>query len=309
MRSLLFSIAAFLTLQEDTLERARALAESGRAADAVKLLESRTRTEPRAPELAYLAQLQAENGALPQAVATLRRALALAPEQDGLRVTLGAMLFELRRYDDARGELELAVARRAGSALAHYYLAAVYQGLSRLDDAEAAAERAVELSPTPARAPLASLEPAPSVAARHLLAEIRFERGEIEGLEPILREVLEAEPDLSSPRYLLARSLSRLGRAEEAEKELARFDSVKRAEAHIAQGLDLSRLGRREEAIAELKLALDVHPEHARALFQMGRELLRVGRRNEAIPFLERALAIRPDARAEVDRLLDSFPD
>jgi tetratricopeptide (TPR) repeat protein len=308
MRSLLLPVAVVLGIQEDTLERARSLAETGRAAQAVKLLEARTRAEPRAPELAYLAQLQAENGALPQAAATLRRALSLAPEQDGLRVTLGAMLFELRRYVEARSELELAIARRAGSPLVHYYLAAVYKGLSRIEDAEAAAKRAIELSPPPARAPLAVLKPAPSVAARHLLAEIRFERGETEGVEPILREVLEVEPDLASPRYLLARSLMRRGRAGEAEKELARFDRVKRAEAHLAQGLDLSRLGRADEAIAELSLAAEAHPEHARALFHLGRELLRVGRKAEALPLLERALAIRPDARAEVERLLDSFP-
>jgi tetratricopeptide (TPR) repeat protein len=308
MNPLVLSITAFLALQEDTLERARALSESGRAAEAAKLLEARTRTEPRAPELAYLAQLQAEAGAVPQAVESLRRALLLAPGEDGLRVTLGAMLFELRRYDEARSELELAIARRAGSALAHYYLSAVYQGLSRLDDAEAAVRRAIEISPLPARAPLAASGPAPSIAARHLLAEIRFERGETESLESILREVLEVEPDLASPRYLLARLLTRLGRPVEAENELARFDRVKRAEAHIAQGLDLSRLGRREEAIAELNLALEAHPDHARALFQLGRELLRAGRRNEALPLLDRALAIRPDAKAEVDRLLDSFP-
>jgi Flp pilus assembly protein TadD len=67
----------------------------------MKLLQSRSRTEPRAAELAYLAQLQAAAGGLPQAVATLRRVLELAPEQDGLRVTLGAILFDLRRYGEA----------------------------------------------------------------------------------------------------------------------------------------------------------------------------------------------------------------
>jgi len=307
MSLLILSLVAFFSLQEDTLDRARLLAESGRLAEAVRLLESRTRTEPRAPELAYLAELQAAAGGLPQAAATLARALSLAPEQDGLRVTLGAILFELRRYEEAKGELELAIARRPNAALAHYYLAAVYRGLARLDLAESAAERAIELSPPPpSRAPLDSSEPAPGVAARHLLAEIRFARGE--EVEPILREVLAVEPEHASARYLLARSLQRRGRTDEAALELRRFDGIKRAEAHLTQGLDLLRLGRREEAIAELGLAVEASPENARALYFLGRELLRAGRKDEAGPLLDRVLALRPDAVSEVERLLDSFP-
>jgi tetratricopeptide (TPR) repeat protein len=93
----------------------------------------------------------------------------------------------------AKSELELAIARRPNAALAHYYLAAVYQGLGRLELAEIAAERAIELSPPPSRAPLDSSEPAPGVAARHLLAEIRYGRGE--AVEPVVRDVLAIEPE------------------------------------------------------------------------------------------------------------------
>src|SRR3989304_3272011 len=67
MRLGILSLVAFFSLQEDTLDRARLLAESGRLAEAVRLLESRTRTEPRAPELAYLAELQAAAGGGPPA--------------------------------------------------------------------------------------------------------------------------------------------------------------------------------------------------------------------------------------------------
>jgi cytochrome c-type biogenesis protein CcmH/NrfG len=138
-----------------------------------------------------------------------------------------------------------------------------------------------------------------------LLAEIRFSRGE--EVEPILREVLAVEPEHASARYLLARSLQRHGRAGEAALEWRRFDGIKRAEAHLAQGLDLARLGRREEAIAELRLAVGASPENARALYFLGRELLRAGRKDEAGPLLDRVLALRPDAVSEVERLLDSF--
>jgi Flp pilus assembly protein TadD len=89
--------------------------------------------------------------------------------------------------------------------------------------------------------------------------------------------------------------------------ELRRFDGIKRAEAHLTQGLDLLRLGRREEAIAEFTLASQAHPDNARVLFLLGRELLRAGRKDEAGPLFDRVLDLRPDAASEVAGLLDSF--
>jgi tetratricopeptide (TPR) repeat protein len=215
------------------------------------------------------------------------------------------MLFELRRFEEAKGELELAVARHAGDARAHYYLAAVYRGLVRLDMAEAMARRAVELSPKPVPAPLDSREPLPAVAARQLLAEIRFARGE--DVESAVREVLAAEPDHASARYLLGRSLQRSGRPAEAADELRRFDRIKEAEGHKALARDLSSLGRRDKAIDELERALEVNPDDVRALFLLGRELLWAGRKDEAGPVLDRVLALRADAGSEVARLRDSF--
>ncbi|MGH9323585.1 MAG: tetratricopeptide repeat protein [Vicinamibacteria bacterium] len=296
--------AAAVAAQEDALERARMLAESGRTAEAIEFLESYTRHSPRPAELVYLAQLQAEAGGLPQAAVSLSRALDRAPDQEGLRVTLGAMLFELRQYEDAKRELELVLERRSSSALAHYYLAAVEKGLSDLDRAERSAERAVELLPPAGPAPLDSSEPAPAAAARHLLAEIRFELGK--EVEPLLREVLAIEPGHASAHYLLARYLSRSGRSEEAEAELLLFSRMKRAEAHLSQGRDLARIGRTEEAIAEMRLAVEARPDDPRSLFFLGRELLRTGARSEALALLERAVALRPDAKAEVEKLLSS---
>jgi tetratricopeptide (TPR) repeat protein len=298
------SVAAVLALQEDAIARARLLVERGRVAEAKSFLAASTRKEPDAPALAYLAQLHAATGGLPQAVDALSRALDLAPDQDGLRVTRGAMLFELRRFEEARQELELAVSRRSGLALAHYYLGAVYQALARPDDAEKAALEAIARSPAPQAAPLESMEAEPGVAARHLLAEIRFARGE--NAESLLREVLEVEPDHASARYLLARTLQKRGEEDEARRELERFEAVKRAESRLVQSRQLLVLGRRKEAMAELAAAVESCPDHARALFLLGRELARGGRGPEAGAIFERLLAIRPDAADEVAPFLPS---
>jgi predicted Zn-dependent protease len=295
------SIAAALAVQEDPIARARLLAERGQVAEAMSFLTASTRNEPNAPAFAYLAELHAVSGGLPQAVDALSRALDLAPDQDALRATRGAMLFELRRFEEARQELELAAARRPGMALAHYYLGAVYQALGRPGDAEKAALEAIARSPAPGAAPLESMQAEPAVAARHLLAEIRFARGE--NAEPLLREVLAAEPDHASARYLLARTLQKRGEGEGARRELERFEAVKRAESGLVQARQLLALGRRADAMAELTAAVESCPDHARALFLLGRELAREGRRGEASEIFDRLLAIRPDAAEAVARI------
>jgi cytochrome c-type biogenesis protein CcmH/NrfG len=141
----------------------------------------------------------------------------------------------------------------------------------------------------------------PAVAARHLLAEIRFARGE--NAEPLLREVLAAEPDHASARYLLARTLQKRGEGEGARRELERFEAVKRAESGLVQARQLLALGRRADAMAELTAAVESCPDHARALFLLGRELAREGRRGEASEIFDRLLAIRPDAAEAVARI------
>ncbi len=296
-------ISSLFLVQDSTLERARLLAESGRVRDSIRLLESRPLASATPQELAFLAQLYASTGGVPQAVTALGQALERAPEQTGLRITRAAMLFDLTRYDEARTELErvLKVAPRSG--LAHYYLAAVERAVGELSAAEVSARKAVALIPEDSRTPLDSPEVAPRAAALDLLAEIRFEQGQ--DPEALLRQVLALEPQHPSAHYLLARTLVSEGRNDEADKELRAFDAIKRADEHVSQGRELARIpDRRKEAIAELRLAVDACPAHARALFLLGRELAREGERDEARVFLERALVLRPDARPEIEKVL-----
>lgn len=299
----LLLLALALLLQDSVLERARLLAESGRVREAIRLLEQRPRSSATAPELAFLAELHAATGGLPQAATALGRALERAPEQIGLRITRGAMLFELTRYDEARKELARVLKERPDAGLAHYYLAAVEKATGDLASAEESAEKAVSLIPADAASPLDSAEYAPRASALHLLAEIRFQKGE--NPEALLRQVIAVEPQHPSAHYLLARSLLSRGRREEAAAELRLFRAVKSAEEHLSQGRELALIpGRRKEAIAELRLAVLACPDHARALFLLGRELARDGQRDEARDLLERALFLRPGARVEIERVL-----
>lgn len=303
---LALALASLVLLQDDAIQRARLLAENGRPEQAIAFLDAHLRNEPSAAGFAFKAQLESGQGALPRAAASLDRALELAPEQTGLRVTRGAILFELRRFEDARAELSRAIRERPSSALAHYYLGAVQRSTGDLEAARASAEKAAELTPAEARVPPDAGQYAPKASALHLLAEIQTELGL--DAEPTLRRVLAIEPLHPSARYLLARSLLGRGQKDAAEEELRLFDRIKRADQHVALGVDLSRIeGRAEEAIEELRLAVTACPEHSRALFLLGRELIRAGRGEEASSYLERAVALKPALALEVARLRDSM--
>jgi tetratricopeptide (TPR) repeat protein len=303
---LALAAAVWLLLQDDAIQRARLLAESGKAQQAIAFLDSHLRREPSAPGFALKAQLEAASGALPRAVTSLDRALELAPEQTAMRITRGAILFELRRYEDARMELERAIRERPSSGLAHYYLGAVQRSTRQLRAAEASASKAVELMPAETEISMDAAQYAPKASALHLLAEVQTELGM--DAEPTLRLVLAIEPLHASAHYLLARSLLGRGQKEAADDELALFDRIKRADQHIALGVDLSRIeGRSQAAIAELRRAVEICPQHSRALFLIGRELLRAGKTDEAAPFLDRAVSLRPALASEVDRLRGSI--
>ena len=295
---LALGLAGPLQSESDTLTRARIMAEAGRTDEAIGLLESRLRSQESPPELALLAQLQAATGAIPQAAATLDRLLAFAPREHRLRTTRGAMLFELKRFDEARKELERVVreAPEADSGLAHYYLATVLNATGEPTAALALAERAVSLLPATRVFSLDS-KPAPGVAARHLLAEIRFQQEAWDAsLEALLREVIELAPEQAPARYLLSRIFLKTGRVEEARVQLERFERIKRAEEQITIALHLASIeGRRDEAIQQLERAVEADPEHTRALVLLARELTRAGRAEEAAPYLSRAQEIRPE--------------
>lgn len=257
-----------------------------------------------AKRLAAEAEQDAAADRLPQAAAALGRALELAPEERRWRTTLGAMLIELRRYPEAKRELTRVVREDPSLPLAWYYLASVQKRLSELKSARGNAGRAVELMPPGFGEPsLARLDYSPRVSALHLLAEITAEQGG--DPEPLLRQVLALEPTHPGAHYLLARALVDKKRSDEARLELDEFSKAKRAEERVRLALNLSRsAGNHEQAQVELRGALEVYPDHPRALYFLGLELLRDGRGEEAAELLERCLALRPEARPLVAPLL-----
>jgi Tfp pilus assembly protein PilF len=88
--------------------------------------------------------------------------------------------------------------------------------------------------------------------------------------------------------------LRQLGEYERAiEAYRASISDRPTAEAHTFLGWSLSHLGRLDEAIAQLKIAIQIDPDFGNPHNDIGVYLLDQGRPEEAIPWLEKAIASR----------------
>lgn len=299
----LLLLLAFLG-QSDPIARAQVLAQQGKVLQAIDFLKSQGRHEPSAPLFAFLAQLQTAVDRIPQAAKSLERALDLAPRQNRLRVTRAALLYRMRRFEEAQSELESVLRQEPENALAHYYLASVFQWRAEFQRALDSAEKAVELMPPPTTAMSFERQKySLKAGALHLVAELQFELGR--DIEPIARSVLEIEPLHSPARYLLAKSLMARGKTDEAKRELAVFDKIVKADEHVEFALNSLYFGGDvQQAVTSLFRALEYYPDHDRALFFIGRLLVQVGRVEQGSQYLRRCLELRPAVSDLVDPLL-----
>jgi tetratricopeptide (TPR) repeat protein len=138
--------------------------------------------------------------------------------------------------------------------------------LGRYDEAERAFEQALS-SPGADRA-----------SSLYLTGSLRQERGDDEGALKALAEASSIEPHRAEIRYLMGTILARLGRAEEARRELDAFQRLKAF----------------DEEKARLEIAILERPSDGAAYRPLIELYLANGRGAEAIPFLEKALLLAP---------------
>ena len=153
------ALASARTQNMPTQEIWLALASAGRAAG-----DHRAAANAVAEAHEVAKRLKA-TGAVAAANSLLQECIALAPDDAGLRITLGAALLEANRPIDARRELERAIALGASGGEVWDNLGLAQRMRGREDDALVAFERAVAANPslTPALANL--------VNARYALCE------------------------------------------------------------------------------------------------------------------------------------------
>jgi len=165
---------------------------------------------------AYWRKLGEEGGDamwLDQALAVARRAVELDGKLPAARVSLGFVLLRAGRYDEARAELEQALALDAGNADAYRGLAEVHQALEETAPAEQAFRRAIALRPR-------------DRGLHDLLGTLYFRGGRMKEAEAEFRKSVELAPDGVQGLRNLAGVLIADGRLSEASRLLQRAIQV-----------------------------------------------------------------------------------
>jgi len=273
------------------------LKQMGRDVDALAAMRKAEALTPNDVEIHYNLGLTLNDlGRLDEAVASYRRALEIKPDYAEAHYNLGNTLKELGRLDEAEASYRWTLQIRPDDAAAHNNLGLTLHDLDRLDEAEACYRRALEIRPDDA-------------GAHYNLGNTLQELGQLDGAVASYRRALQIWPDYAEAHNNLGNALNDLGRLDEAEACYRSALQIKPdyAEAHNNLGNTLTKLGRLDEAVASYRRVLAIKPDHAEAHNNLSCTLNDLGRLDDAVASCRRALAIKPDYAEAHSNLGNAF--
>ncbi len=241
-------------------------------------------------ETAFAAGMELRHAGRPvEALREFRRAARLNPKLPFVHREIGLILLDRRDFEGAAKALRVAVQQDAADLESRYNLALslanaglTHEGMlelhsvlqrrpdwaqawfgvghvavmqARIEEAERAFRRAVELDPKLFR-------------AHFELGKILEEKGDVGGAIGAFSAGLQADPDSAAARYRLAKLLRSAGREEDAAREFLKTRELRdqrgrgeQAAAAYKRGVELLERGDDAGAIEELKRALELRPE------------------------------------------------
>ena len=221
------------------------------------------------------------------ALAALRRAAQLLPQDAEAHRNLGAALHDQGQWAEALASLRLALAIRPDDVASLIDAADATKGLGRAREAVPLYQRALQLSPR-------------EIEARNNLGNAFLELGQHVDAVGCYRWALDIKPD--DPQILcnLGNALRQIGRLEEALAASQRAITLepRLSVAHNELGLIFAAQGQLEAAAASYRQALQLNPRYVDALNNLGNLLRDMGQRREALPLYAQAIDIEPQ-RAE----------
>lgn len=325
--------------QEGRALLARILAAQDEVEEAIALLESvRKRTASGyalavdvsfADDLALLARLYLQQGALEEAEAACRHSLALQPHTLESLILLGQICLAREKPLEAVEPLERAAALAADeprSELIHRHLALAYYQVGRVDEATAAFRRA-GTSPLASAAEEASNPEEIADRLQELYrrldregeqTDLLLEIGRLRIVQGRLREALDLfgravaqSPELAEAHYELAMACYLALENDRAVVEFTRAleKDPTLAAAHTGLGLVALSRGRPAEAAAQFRIAAALAPDDPVHHVNLAMLARWTGDREEAERLLTQVLKEHPDyrpAQLEWQRLQDA---
>jgi Flp pilus assembly protein TadD len=169
---------------------------------------------------------------------------------------------------------------------AHLGQAQAYVALGQLDDAADSLEVVLALD-------------AACIDAMGLLADVRFQRGELTEALGVLQVAVDAAPERADLHFKLGLVLNQSGDSHSAMvayRTAIRLDPEDPS-PHINLGLiSMQQFGEADEAEREFRKALALSPRDLAAMANLGLALQDLGRHDEALGLYEQGLAVHPGA-------------
>jgi tetratricopeptide (TPR) repeat protein len=201
-------------------EAAMFLVRHQRPGDATRLLDQATRS---LPDDRRILLLQAAMFTFARRVKEAERVLKQIqnrwPEWTPAYVTYGILLEGQRRSEEAKNQIDTAIALGASGAQVYFYLAKTITSATpeRMDDAAKAISKALALSPGD-----------PYIQA--LAGRIAYEKHDYDGAVEHLREAVRLQPNYVQAHYTLAQAYRALGRTQDAAHESEQLRSLRQAD-------------------------------------------------------------------------------
>jgi len=261
------------------LQLADALANAGRAAEALPVYEEALRHEP--DSVAALERLADCHSALKQyasAEAIVARALKLAPGRAELWLQLGIARAGIEKLADAIAAFERASELDPEMAEAYNSAGAMEYESGDAARGEAALRKAIRAQPNYA-------------PAHNNLGNLLAETGRFPEAEYQFKAALRYQENYVGAHYNYALALNREHRLAEARAQVEAILAIQpgSAEAHEFLGNLLAEQGELRGAIGEYREAIRIVPGFSQALLGLGAALTRSGDSAAALPYLRSA--------------------
>jgi tetratricopeptide (TPR) repeat protein len=236
-----------------------------------------------APAYTGLALAQREQRKLAEAVATMRRAVALAPDDSRAHGNLGTLLAESGDPAGAVAAFRRAIALNPRNAKAHFNLGLTLYKCKEFAAATASLHRAIELAPE---------FPSP----HYVLGMVRKELGDRERALSAFRRATELDDRNALAHFELGLLLFDRDDFAGAVAALRRATALdpKNVRAHVSLSMALRGRGDAAGAVAAARRALALSPRYLLAEIALALALLQQGEFREARAAFERAVALLP---------------
>ncbi|HEY4357050.1 MAG TPA: tetratricopeptide repeat protein [Acidobacteriaceae bacterium] len=198
--------------------------ELNQLAEASESLTAARKLNPENPEIVYaLARVEIEQQHMPVAETDLRTYLAARPNDASAHFGLGHVLAVLQRDDAARKEFERSIELQPAQTESYFQIGQLELHAHRDGQAEALFQKVIARDPNHG-------------GALTGLGELAFRAKDYAKAENYLNHAVQAAPQYGAAHYQRALALARLGRKEEADKELAAAAQLSKATGAAADG-------------------------------------------------------------------------